>query len=176
MTRTAVRHLTGFRAAATVAVGLGLAACGVGLLFDAVHRPDGWIFLAVAGAGSVALGILAGALPWRITTVFEEDELVLGWALGRRRIPWTSVRSVVIGPLGSGGERDPVAVSLYVDGGHEILYAALGRRRAQEVPSVAPLLEAAKERGIPVEDVMAPRTERRERAKRWREARMKGWR
>jgi hypothetical protein len=37
-------------------------------------------------------------------------------------------------------------------------------------------LAAAEAAGVRIDDTLAPREERKERAKRWREARIKGWR
>jgi len=171
-----VRHLRGGRAAATAAAGLALLAAGMRLLSSALAGNEGWPFLALAGIALAAAGLGIATLPWRLTTVLGPEGLSLGWALGRRRLPWARVRRVVIGPLGSGGgERDPAAVTLLLDTGEEVLYAVPGARGSTEEATAA-LLAAARAAGVRVDDTLAPREERKERAKRWREARIKGWR
>lgn len=171
-----VRHLRGGRGAATSAAGLALLAAGIGLMSSALAGSDGWPFLALAGIALTAAGLGIATLPWRLTTVLGSEGVSLGWALGRRSIPWARVRRVVIGPLGSGGgERDPAAVTLLLDTGEEVLYSVPGARGSTEEATTA-LLTAAEAAGVRVDDTLAPREERKERAKRWREARIKGWR
>lgn len=171
-----IRHLTGRGAAATVAVGLASAAGGVALLAEAARGAQGWGFLLLAGVAGLAAGAVVGALPWRLTTALDDEGLALGWALGRIRIPWEAVRRVVIGPLGSGGERDPVTVTLFLRSGADVLFATLGRKRPEDHPACAPLLKEARRRGIAVDDTLAPPEERKRREQAWRKARLKGWR
>jgi hypothetical protein len=83
---------------------------------------------------------------------------------------------VLIGPLGSGGERDPIAVVLHLVRGEEVIYSPLGKQTPSEHRSAGPLLEGARRAGIPIEDVTAPPAERAQRAELWRRARLKGWR
>ncbi|MEW6488504.1 MAG: hypothetical protein AB1578_11410 [Thermodesulfobacteriota bacterium] len=171
-----VRHLRGGRAAATAGAGLALLAAGLRLLSSALAGGDGWPFLALGGTALTAAGLGIATLPRRLTTILGPEGVSLGWALGRRRIPWARVRRVVIGPLGSGGgERDPAAVTLLLDTGEEVLYSIPGARGSTEAATAA-LLAAAEAAGVRIDDTLAPREERKERAKRWREARIKGWR
>lgn len=171
-----VRHLRGGRAVATAAAGLALGAAGLWVLAPALAGAEGWPFLALAGTALTAAGLGIATLPWRLTTVLGPEGVSLGWALGRRRLPWTRIRRVVIGPLGSGGgERDPAAVTLLLHTGEEVLYSVPGARGSTEEATAA-LLAAAEAAGVRVDDTLAPREERKERAKRWREARIKGLR
>jgi hypothetical protein len=174
--RTVVRHLNGAGALATVMAGLLAGLGATRLLAEALAGEEGWFFLALAGAAVAALGVLLVLLPWRLTTILSPEGVSLAWALGRRSVPWAEIRRIIVGPLGSGGERDPLGVTLLLRDGEEVLYSLLGRRSAKEHPAAAPLLEAARELGIPVEDVTAPPEERAARAKAWRLARIKGWR
>lgn len=171
-----VSHLTGRAAVITRVAGLALLFAGACLVRSAAGRPEGWPFLSIAGAVAAACGGLVFFLPSRLRTVLESDGVTIGWALGRRRIPWSEVERVLIAPLGSGGERDPVAVTLLLKGGEEVLYSLLGRYSPDLHPAVAPMLAEARRAGVPVEDVTAPPAERSERAEAWRRARLKGWR
>ncbi|MBI5442013.1 MAG: hypothetical protein HY900_12475 [Deltaproteobacteria bacterium] len=170
------RHLTGLRAAATVGVGLALGAWGAALAARAAHRPEGWGFLALAATACLLACPLLATLPWRLTTQLDDTGIRLGWALGRRLVPWPRVRRVVAGTLGSGGERDPATVNLLLRDGSEILYAVLGRQRPEDVDAVRSLREVCRQRGIRWDDSAAPLDERREREQTWRQARLKGWR
>lgn len=176
MNSTHVRHLKGAPAAATLLSGVAVVSLGIKLIHASLALAQGWAFLVIAGAFCVTSGALVASLPWRLRTTLDDRGIGLGWAMGRRQIPWSQVRRVVIGPLGSGGERDPVALTLLLKSGEEVLYASLGRRRAEEHPAGKPLIDAAREKGIRVEDTMAPAEERKERAQKWREARIKGLR
>ena len=126
--------------------------------------------------GRPAAGLFLLALPRRLRTRLDERGIELRWAFGRRAVAWPDVKRLVIGPLGSGGERDPLGVTLILRTGEEILFTPLGRTPADRHPAAGPLLEAAQRAGVPVEDVTAPPEERSRRAREWREARMKGWR
>ncbi len=171
-----VRHLTGWRAAATAAAGVLLAWLGVRAGLHAAGAQEGRVFWWLAAGAGTGLGILVGTLPWRLVSGFDADGLRVGWAWGTLRIPWGAVRRIVIGSLGSGGERDPFTVSLLLEDGREVLYAVLGRRRPRDDPATRALMEEAEARGIPVEDTLATPEEIKERMKQWREARIKGWR
>ncbi|MDW7710878.1 MAG: hypothetical protein SCH98_10415 [Deferrisomatales bacterium] len=172
-----VRHLRGLRAAATAAAGLSLAMGGLRLLASALTGADGWPFLGLSGTALTIAGAGIATLPLRLTTVLGTEGVSLGWALGRRRIPWAAVRRVVIGPLGSGGgERDPAAVTLLLESGEEVLYGFPGRGGAEKDEATAALLEAASDAAVRIDNVLAPEEERKSRARRWREARIKGWR
>lgn len=172
-----VRHLKGFRAAATAGAGLGLTAAGGWLLADSGAGADGWPFLALAGAALTVAGLGIATLPLRLTTVLAPEGVSLGWALGRRRIPWAAVHRVVIGPLGSGGgDRDPSAVTLLLDSGEEVLYGFPGKGDVEKDEGTSALLAAARAAGVRIDNVLASEGERRTRARRWREARIKGWR
>ena len=175
-TRDEIRHLTGVRAAGTILCGLTSGLAGALLAANAAARPEGWGFLALAGTVCLAAAALLLTLPRRLTTRLDDAGVSLGWALGRRQFPWNVVRRVVIGPLGSGGERDPIAVTLLLTDGTEALFSLLGKRLLRDHPAAQRLLEAAAARGVPVDDTTATPEERKERAKKWREARLKGWR
>ncbi|MBI5439762.1 MAG: hypothetical protein HY900_00970 [Deltaproteobacteria bacterium] len=171
-----VRHLTGRAALGTRIAGLGLLAGGVLLVVRALGGGQGWIFLGLAALVCTSAGTLLALLPSRLTTVIDERGLSLAWALGRRRIEWEAVERILIAPLGSGGERDPMGVTLLLKSGQEVLYSLLGKFSAEGHPAAGPLLEAARRAGVPVEDVSAPPAERSARAEAWRKARLKGWR
>ncbi len=171
-----VRHLTGWRAAATAAAGVLLVWLGARAGLHAAGAQEGRVFWWLAAAAGVGAGILVGTLPWRLVSCFDPTGLRVGWAWGTVHIPWEAVRRVVIGSLGSGGERDPFTVSLLLEDGREVLYAVLGRRRAADDPATRALVGEARARGIPVEDTQATPEEIRERMRQWREARIKGWR
>jgi hypothetical protein len=171
-----IRHLTGLRAAATVLAGVFLIAWGARLLAHAAPRPDGWVFLGLAGLACIAAGLLLATLPFRLATILGRDGISLGWALGRHTIAWPSIRRVVVGPLGTGGERDPIAVTLLLSDGTEVLFCLLGKCLLRDHPAAAELLHAAEARGIPVDDATATREERKAGARKWREARLRGWR
>lgn len=170
------RHLTGLKAAASVAAGVGLGAGGASLLIAAARAEAGWGFLALAGAACAGACLLVVTLPLRLTTTLSDEGLSLGWLLGRSRIPWQAVRRAVVGPLGSGGERDPTVLTLLLADRSEVLVSVLGGRPAEEVPEAQAVIEACRGRGIPVDQVLAPVGERVERERRWRAARLRGWR
>lgn len=174
--RLVFRHLTGARAAATAAAGLGLGLGGAALAARALRGAEGWPFEALAGAALLAAAAVVGTLPRRLATRVGAEGVSVGWALGRRHIPWSGVRRAVVGTLGSGGERDPACVSLLLREGTEVLFAVLGRRRPDDDPACRALREACLARGIPWDDAAAPLEERRERERAWRAARLKGWR
>jgi hypothetical protein len=171
-----IRHLTGLRAAATVLAGLSLLAVGALLLARSASRPDGWAFLALSGLSCLVIGLLLPSLPFRLTTRITDDGISVGWALGRRHLPWAEVRRIVVGPLGSGGERDPIAVTLLLRDGTEVLFGLLGKHLLRDHAPAQALIRAAEARGIPVDDATATPEERKERGRKWREARIKGWR
>lgn len=170
------RHLTGARAAATVAAALALAWGGGALAVRAARGAEGWFFEALAGAACIAAAGVVGTLPWRLSTRVDGDAVTVGWALGRRTFPWARVRRAAVGTLGSGGERDPTCVTLLLQGGTEVLFSVLGRRRPEDDPACRALREACRERGVPWDETAAPVAERQERERAWRVARLKGWR
>ncbi len=177
-TRSAVRvrHLTGARAVAPVAVGAVLAYLGVRSAGFAVTGAEGWALGAVATVFLVAAGVVIGTLPWRLTSRIEPDGVSVGWALGRVRVPWTEVRRVVIGSLGTGGQRDPFTVTLLLRSGAEILYTTLGRDDPASDPATLALADAARAAGVRVDNTLASPEEIEKRMRQWREARVKGWR
>jgi hypothetical protein len=156
-----IRHLTGLRAAATVLAGLSLIAGGAWLLSNAASLREGWAFLGLAGLSCVLAGLLFTTLPICLTTRMADEGVSLGWALGRRRISWAEVRRIVIGPLGSGGERDPIAVTLLLSDGVEVLFCLLGKSLLRDHVAAQTLLRAAESRGVPVEDATATPEERK---------------
>lgn len=170
------RHLTGWRAAASAFAGVGLGVGGLTLLAAAARGEPGWVFLALAGAAGAGVGALVATLPLRLTTVLSADGLTLGWLFGRSRVSWQTVRRAVVGPMGSGGERDPTTLSLLLEDRSEVLVAVLGRRAPGDDPAARAVLEACRARGIPVDEVLAPVAERVERERKWRAARLRGWR
>jgi hypothetical protein len=170
------RHLTGLPAVATVGAGTVLGGSGAALLWGAARGAQGWIFLLLAACACLLSCLVVTTLPWRLTTRLDASGLVFGWALGHRRIPWSQVRRAVVATLGSGGERDPSTVTLLLADGSEVLFAVLGRRRPEDDPATQALRACCLERGIPWAEAAAPLDERRERERKWRLARLKGWR
>ncbi|GAB6062976.1 hypothetical protein [Deferrisoma palaeochoriense] len=170
------RHLTGWRAWATVGCGLGLGALALRTGVEASRLEPGWGFWALATIALAAAALVVTTLPWRLTTRFDDEGVAIGWALGRLFVPWGAIRRVVVGSLGSGGQRDPFTVTLLLRDGRELLYLPLGRRAPSEVPAAAALLAEAERRGLRVENTLATPEEIAERERRWREARLKGWR
>lgn len=164
------------RAFWTLAAGMVLLAAGGRLFLAAADNARGPVFLFSCGLLSTALGLAVGTLPWRLRSTLSPEGATIGWMLGKRVIPWTEVRRVVIGPMRSGKERDPTSAVLLLRSGEEVLFAVLGRIPPEAHPAVAALAEAAKEAGIPVDNVLAPPEERSERERKWREARIKGQR
>ena len=161
---------------ATAAAGVLLAWLGMRAGLHAAGAQEGRVFWWLAAAVGVAAGVLVATLPWRLVSRFDAHGVSVGWAGGTVRVPWAAVRRVVIGSLGSGGERDPFTVTLLLEDGREVLYAVLGRRRPGDDPATQALMQEAEARGIPVEDTLATPEEIKERMRRWREARIKGWR
>jgi len=176
LTDDEIRHLTGWRAPATAAAGLGLLALAARAGAEALQGAEGWVFWALVTVAAALAGVVVGTLPWRLTSRIDGEGVTVGWALGRLRVPWDRVRRVVIGFAGSGGERDTITVTLLLRDGREVLFAALGRRDPKEDPGTRALVRAAEARGIPVEDTLAPPEEIKKRMRQWREARIKGWR
>ncbi|WP_025323499.1 hypothetical protein [Deferrisoma camini] len=170
------RHLTGWRAWATVGCGLGLGALAGRTGLQAARLEPGWVFWALSTLVLAGASLVVTTLPWRLTSRFDDRGIWIGWALGRLRVPWPAVRRVVIGSLGSGGQRDPFTVTLLLRDGREVLYLPLGRRRPEDVPAAAALLDEAERRGLRIENTLATPEEIVERERRWREARLKGWR
>jgi hypothetical protein len=93
---------------------------------------------------------------------------------GRRFVPWAEIRRVLIGPLGTGKERDPTAVTLLLQSGEEILFATLGGVRPEDHEAAKAFAEVAERAGVKVENVLAPPKERQDRERSWREARKRG--
>lgn len=171
-----IRHLTGMRVFWTLAAGGGLLAAGGWLFHELADGAQGPIFLFSCALLVTFLGLAVISLPWRLRSTLSAEGATIGWMLGKRRIPWAEVRRIVIGPMGSGKERDPTSAVLLLRSGEEILFAVLGRIPPEAHPAVAALAEAAKEAGIPVDNVLAPPEERSDRERKWREARIKGQR
>jgi len=143
-----VRHLTGMRVFWTLAPGWGCSRRGLAVPGSGRRRPR-TDFLFSCALLLTVLGLAVISLPWRLRSTLSAEGATIGWMLGKRRIPWSEVRRVVIGPLGSGKERDPTSAVLLLRSGEEVLFAVLGRIPPEAHPPLRPSWRPRRRRAFP---------------------------